>query len=106
MPPSRCGRSPIKKLKRLRRTQPLAQRLGVSPAKVMLLLSGALNTAAGACLDFTHRRFADHAGQRCPASFLTCLGCSNAVATPAHVPRLVALSDAMERIGSAVTPSV
>ena len=84
----------------------LAQRLGVAPEKIGLLLSGALNTATGACLDFTNSPFAESAGQRCPASFLACMGCSNAVATPAHLPRLVALADALERTGSAVTREV
>jgi|GEM_PF-920101 len=86
--------------------QKLGQRLGVSPEKVSLLLSGALNTATGACLDFTHSPFADEPGQRCPASFLACFACPNGVATPAHLPRLVATSDALDRIGSAVTPAV
>jgi hypothetical protein len=84
----------------------LAQRLGVEPEKVRMLLSGALNTATGACLDFNSSPYASHSGQSCPASFLTCLGCSNAVATPGHLPRLVALSDALERIGSAVSREV
>ena len=84
----------------------LAERLGVAPEKIRLLLSGALNTATGACMDFEHSPFAEREGEPCRASFLTCLGCSNAVATPAHLPRLVALSGALERIGSAVTPTV
>ncbi|MGH3633748.1 MAG: hypothetical protein ACRDTS_06575 [Mycobacterium sp.] len=85
---------------------PLAERLRVPPEKISLLISGALNTATGACLDFAHSPFADRADRTCRASFLMCLGCSNAVATPAHLPRLVALGDALERIGSAVSSAV
>lgn len=84
----------------------LAQRLGVAPEKVRLLLSGMLNTATGACLDFASSPFATDADDGCPASFLACLGCSNAVATPSHVPRLVALEKALERIYSAVSPDI
>ncbi|MGV1005140.1 MAG: hypothetical protein ACOYEV_10355 [Candidatus Nanopelagicales bacterium] len=84
----------------------LADRLGVPADKVKLLLSGAMNTAASACLDFTNSPFTAENGMPCPASFLACLGCRNAVATPAHLPRLVALSDALTRIGSAVSPGV
>jgi hypothetical protein len=84
----------------------LAQRLGVPPEKIKLLLSGGLNTATGACLDFANSPFAEREGEPCRASFIACLGCRNAVATPAHLPRLVALSGALERIGSAVTPAV
>jgi hypothetical protein len=84
----------------------LAQRLGVPPEKVRLLLSGVLNTATGACLDFNASPFAVEPDDGCPASFLACLGCPNAVATPAHLPRLVALGRALERIGSAVTREV
>lgn len=84
----------------------LGQRLGVAPERVRLLLSGALNTATGACLDFGASPFAKETDDGCPASFLACLGCSNAVATPSHIPRLVALSKALERICSAVTSEV
>lgn len=84
----------------------LAQRLGVAPEKVRLLLSGMLNTATGACLDFASSPFATDADDGCPASFLACLGCSNAVATPSHVPRLVALAKTLERIYSAVSPDI
>lgn len=86
--------------------EPLAARLGVTPEKLRLLLAGALNTATGACVDFTNSPFAESKGLPCPASFLACLGCANAVVTPQHIPRLVALSDALERTGSAVSRQV
>jgi hypothetical protein len=84
----------------------LSAQLGVAPEKVRMLLSGALNTATGACLDFKHSPFSEREGQACPASFLACLGCTNAIATPTHLPRLVALFDALERIASVVTSAV
>lgn len=83
----------------------LAERLSIPVQKVPLLLSGALNTGTGACLDYDHSPFTQDEGG-CTASFLLCLGCPNAVATPAHLPRLVALWEAMNRIGSAVTSAV
>ena len=83
----------------------LADRLGVPQEKVRLLIAGSLNTVLGACLDFTHSPFAEN-DVNCPASFLACLGCSNAVATPEHVPRLVGLRSAMERLASAITQTV
>lgn len=64
---------------------------------------GALDTAVGACLDFTHSPFTPD-GQACTASFLMCLACPNAVATPTHLPRLLALLDAMDNLAS-VSPS-
>jgi hypothetical protein len=51
------------------------------------LADGALDTATGACLDFTNNPFGTP-GQPCTASFLDCLACSNAVATRRHLPRL------------------
>lgn len=60
---------------------------------------GRLDTAASACLDFTHSPFTP-AGDPCTASFLMCLACPNAVATPAHLPRLVLLRQALDNLAS------
>ncbi len=49
--------------------------------------------------DFTHSPFTPD-GQACTASFLMCLACPNAVATPAHLPRLLALRDALDNLAS------
>jgi len=59
---------------------------------------GLLDTATGACLDFNHSPFADDGP--CTASFLMCLACPNAIATPAHLPRLVTLRDALTNLAS------
>lgn len=84
----------------------LAQELEVPRATAVDLLAGRLNTATAACLDFTNSPFAVEPGQPCPASFFACFACTNAVATPDHLPRLVALHDALRRIASAVEPPV
>lgn len=83
----------------------LAYRLGVPAERLPLLIAGRLDTATGACLDHRSGPFTEP-GVACRASFLMCFACPNAVVTPAHLPRLVALRTALERVGSAVTESV
>ncbi len=61
--------------------------------------AGTLDTATGACIDFTHSPFTPH-GHACTASFLMCLACPNAIATRAHLPRLLALRDGLENLAS------
>lgn len=63
------------------------------------LSHGRLDTGVGACLDDRHSPF-DAPGEPCTASFLLCLACPNAVATPAHLPRLVELSAALDNVAS------
>ena len=60
---------------------------------------GSLDTATGACLDFTHSPFTEP-GKACTASFLMCLACPNAIATPAHLPRLLSLREALTNLAS------
>lgn len=76
-----------------------AQDLGLPTETVRAVGSGRLDTAASACLDFTHSPFTPE-GEACTASFLMCLACPNAVATPAHLPRLVLLREAMDNLAS------
>ena len=57
------------------------------------LADGALDTATGACLDFTNSP-SGLPGQPCTASFLDCLVCPNAIATRRHLPRLAWLHQA------------
>ena len=61
------------------------------------LADGALDTASGACLDFTNSP-SGQPGQPCTASFLDCLACSNAVATRRHLPRLAWLHRALDEL--------
>lgn len=61
--------------------------------------SGRADTILGACSDFEHH---PGTGTTCVESFLTCLGCTNAIATPRHLTRLVVMHDALEELSSAV----
>jgi hypothetical protein len=63
----------------------LDTRPGQPTGQAQALADGALDTATGACLDFTNSPFGSP-GQPCTASFLDCLACSNAVATRRHLP--------------------
>ena len=85
----------------------LKLRYGATPADLGLPTTTAhqvakhsLDTAVGACTDFHHSPFGED-GKPCPASFLLCLACPNAVATPDHLPRLLVLQHALENMASA-----
>jgi hypothetical protein len=65
------------------------------------LADGALDTATGACLDFTNSP-SGPPGQPCTASFLDCLACGNAVATRRHLPRLAWLHRALDELRATV----
>ena len=82
--------------------KPVASKLGVSVVTLNLILAGQLDTPTCSCTDFHASPFADAAGDPCPASFLTCLACPNSVVTPAHLPRLVALHDALDNVATLV----
>ena len=79
------------------RTDPaeLAARLGVTAEDVTALLEGRLDTATAACLDIMHSPHEIDEGGPCTASFLACVECPNAVATPDHIPRIVAVYEAI-----------
>jgi len=64
------------------------------------LADGSKDTATVACKDINHHPVT---GLPCTDSFLACLMCQNAVATPRHLPRLVLLHAAMEDQRGAVT---
>ena len=90
------------------RTDPvaLAARLGVSEEDVKALLEGRLNTATAACLDIMHSPHEiDEAGP-CTASFLACVECPNAVATPDHIPRIVATREALVVAARSSAPAI
>lgn len=77
-----------------------AEALGLDAEVSDQLAQGRLDTATGACLDYTHSPH-DPAGSPCTASFLLCLACPNAISTPAHLPRLVALREAFANYATA-----
>lgn len=62
--------------------------------------SGSADTVIAACTDFQHHPGTD---ALCTDSFLACLGCANAVATPRHLGRLVVLHAALEELRSALS---
>jgi hypothetical protein len=71
--------------------QRAATQLDVTDATATDLLAGNLDTAFAACADINHSPLDD--GGRCGVSFLMCFGCSNALVTHNHIPRLKALLD-------------
>lgn len=81
----------------------LSARLGIGQEAAQSLLNGALDTATAACTDFFHSPFDTDQNGACAASFMMCLGCDNAVATPRHLPQLVVLFDALQSISSTVS---
>ncbi len=83
----------------------LAEKLNVSVARVKQLMNGEMDTVVTACADITQSPFGQN-GEICPASFLRCLGCKNAVATPRHLPRLVLLHEAISALASAISEAV
>lgn len=85
--------------------EPVAAKLGVSVVTLNLIIAGQLDTPTCSCTDFHASPFADAAGDPCPASFLNCLACPNSVVTPAHLPRLVALLDALDNVATVVPAS-
>ena len=65
--------------------KPLAEQLGISLERLADLLDGRLDTVAAACIDHEHGPHSPD-GAPCTASFLLCLGCSNARSEPRHIP--------------------
>jgi len=85
--------------------EPVATKLGVSVPTLNLILAGQLDTPTCSCADFHTSPFAQEPGEPCPASFLACLACPNSVVTPAHLPRLVTLRDALDNVATIVPES-
>jgi len=91
----------------------LAQAQTRAEARLVLLLSderdvdddinsGSKDTATVAC-----RNIHCHpvTGEECRANFLLCLTCTNAVATPRHLPRLCLIHEALEDLRGALSDS-
>lgn len=97
--------SPQKIVEAKENVAPLAAEYGISIARLKQLIAGNLDTATAACVDFYDSPYSAK-GELCTASFLVCLGCKNAIATPDHIPRLVALHDALMEISSAVSQAI
>jgi hypothetical protein len=59
------------------------------------------DTTIGGCIDWEHHPLT---GQPCGDDFLLCLQCTNAFATPRHLPRLIELRHQLEAIASTDGP--
>ncbi|BCK56203.1 hypothetical protein [Nocardia wallacei] len=81
----------------------VAAEVGVSTQVLAQLVGGHLDTVLNGCVDNTHSPHTP-AGQACTASFLLCLSCPCARATPAHLPVLVATHDRLREQAAAMTP--
>lgn len=81
----------------------VAAEIDVTPTVLANLIDGSLDTVLGGCIDF---RGGPHAapGQPCAASFLMCLSCPCARATPAHLPVIVAVHDRLHAKANEMTP--
>lgn len=64
------------------------------------IADGGKDTATAACKDIHHHPLT---GEECHENFLMCLMCTNAVATPRHLPRLVLLHQALDDLRSTLT---
>jgi len=85
-------------------TQPdaVAARYGVTVDVLRRVLDGRLDTVLTACVDYQNGPYTP-AGKSCDASFLMCLECPCARATPRHLPLLLLALDALEERGRLMT---
>lgn len=70
-----------------------AARSGVAADVIKQAEAGELDTLVSSCLDIDHSPLT---GERCTASFLTCLRCPNALVLERHLPMLLALVDSLQ----------
>ena len=77
------------------RPQEVAARYSVDVPVLKQMLAGGLDTVLGACVD---HRGGPHApqGQPCRASFMRCLDCPCARATPQHLPVQILVLDGLD----------
>ena len=81
----------------------VAARYGMDSAVLQRMLAGEMDTVMGACVDHTNSPHTA-AGQPCRASFMLCLSCPCARATPSHLPTQVHAHDELQRRKAAATP--
>ncbi len=79
----------------------VAARHGMDTATLERLLAGKLDTVLGGCIDNTGPH---DPGQPCRASFMLCLSCPCARATPQHLPTQVLVHDELAARRAAMTP--
>jgi len=78
---------------------------GLSKNTLIDVVGGRRETAAVACSDM-HSSPWQAPGTLCRCSFLLCLTCGNAVATPQHLPKLVYLRQSLEALSSSIPEDV
>ncbi|ART69859.1 hypothetical protein BTO20_15830 [Mycobacterium dioxanotrophicus] len=83
--------------------QVVAAEIGVAPEVLPPLIAGRLDTVLAGCVDFRGGPHSE-AGEPCTASFLMCLSCPCARATPEHLPVIVAVHDRLHDKAREVTP--
>lgn len=81
-----------------------AHELGLSTSALAGILDRSLDTVLASCIDFMHSPFTED-GQPCDASFLMCLSCPCARATPEHLPLLLETCDQIEERRRDLTPA-
>ncbi|WP_405178867.1 hypothetical protein OG225_33560 [Nocardia sp. NBC_01377] len=81
----------------------VAAQFGVSTQTLTELVDGRLDTVLAACTDNLNSPHSA-AGKPCQASFLMCLGCPCARATPTHLPAQVLVHDALITRKAEMTP--
>ena len=76
---------------------------GISQEQAGDILSGRLETpGCVACLDIHHSPHPADDGGDCTVSPLICLACPNAVSTPAHLPKQLALAEVLKNAAAAL----
>ena len=81
----------------------VAAQVGLTASVLTDLLGGRLDTVVAGCVDNTHSPHAP-AGQPCTASFLLCLSCPCARATPQHLPVIAEVHDRLQHKAKEMTP--
>jgi hypothetical protein len=80
----------------------VAARHGMDTTTLERLLAGQLDTVVGGCIDNTGGPH--NPGQPCRASFMLCLSCPCARATPQHLPTQILVHDELAARRTAMTP--
>ena len=76
---------------------------GIAPEQAEAILCGQLDTpGAVSCLDILHSPHPEDSGGICTASPLICMVCPNAVSTPAHLPRQLAMAQVLVNAAAAL----
>ncbi|MBF6334247.1 hypothetical protein [Nocardia transvalensis] len=81
----------------------VASRFGISNSALSDLITGRLDTVVAGCVDNLHSPHSP-AGKPCRASFLLCVSCPCARATPTHLPVQVLVHDALVERRADMTP--